>query len=60
CYLARTLTSASYQEIGSYFGNRRHTTCIAAMRKIRKRLEADSEFRDLVDRLAEKISRCPS
>lgn len=59
CYLARTLTSASYQEIGSYFGNRRHTTCIAAKRKIKKRLETDREFRDLVDRLSEEIRQSP-
>jgi len=60
CYLARTLTAASYQEIGDHFGNRRHTTCIAAMRKIKRRLETDSEFSCLVDRLSEEIRRNPS
>ena len=53
CYLARTLTGASYQEIGDYFGNRRHTTCIAANKKIKARIEKDSEFRDLVEGLSE-------
>ncbi|MCP4366464.1 MAG: chromosomal replication initiator protein DnaA, partial [Planctomycetes bacterium] len=53
CYLARTLTGASYQEIGDYFGNRRHTTCIAATKKIEARIEKDSEFRDLVERLSD-------
>lgn len=55
CYLARTLTDASYKEIGSHFGNRRHTTCIAAMKKIRRRLETDSKFRSLVDALIEEL-----
>lgn len=59
CYLARTLTNASYQEIGSHFGNRRHTTCIAAMKKIKKRLETDSKFHSLVDTLLEEIRHSP-
>lgn len=53
CYLARTLTRASYQEIGDYFGNRRHTTCIAAIKKIESRIKKDSEFCDLVERLSD-------
>ncbi len=55
CYLCRTLTDASYQEIGDYFGKRRHTTCMAAIKKIKKRLNEDREFRELVDVLSETV-----
>ena len=55
CYLARLHTTASYQEIGCYFGNRRHSTCISAIKKIKTRLKEDKEFRELVESLSEAI-----
>jgi chromosomal replication initiation ATPase DnaA len=40
-YLARILTQASYPAIGRVIGNRDHTTCLHAVRKVIKRLEND-------------------
>lgn len=40
-YLAREHTGLSYKEIGSYFGDRDHTTVLHGYRKILKELEGD-------------------
>jgi chromosomal replication initiator protein len=41
-YLARKHTSATYSEVGTYFGGRNHSTAVAAEKKVRQWLEADS------------------
>jgi chromosomal replication initiator protein len=40
-YLARKHTSATYSEVGTYFGGRNHSTAVAAEKKVRLWLEAD-------------------
>jgi chromosomal replication initiator protein len=38
-YLARKHTSATYTEVGAYFGGRNHSTAVAAEKKVRRWLE---------------------
>lgn len=53
--LCRGMTSKSYPQIGNAFGDKDHTTCLYAYRKI-KRLEAeDQNYAKLLDELREKI-----
>lgn len=54
-YFAKTLTDASYQEIGRYFGNKRHTTAMFATNKITEKINTDIEFNSLAKRLSKKI-----
>jgi chromosomal replication initiator protein len=54
-YIAKRLTDASFQEIGQYFGNKRHTTAIFAINKIKEKIKSDIEFRYLTESLIEKI-----
>ncbi len=56
-YLAKTLTDASYQEIGQYFGKKRHTTAIFAINKIKNKVENDIELRSRIENLIKKISK---
>lgn len=55
-YLAKTLTNASFQEIGSYFGDKRHTTAIFAINKIKGEIKNNVEFRLHTDDLIKKIN----
>ncbi|MCP5003314.1 MAG: chromosomal replication initiator protein DnaA [Planctomycetes bacterium] len=55
-YLAKTLTDSSYQEIGKFFGNKRHTTAIFAIKKIKNRMEIDNDFRSQAESLSRKIN----
>jgi chromosomal replication initiator protein len=41
-YLARKNSSFTYREIGSYFGNRNHSTVIAGEKKIESLIKYDS------------------
>jgi chromosomal replication initiator protein len=43
-FLARKHTAAAYSEIGRHFGGRNHSTAVAAEKKIRQWLQADSEL----------------
>ncbi len=54
-YIAKKLTHASYQEIGKYFGNKRHTTAIFAINKVKEKIKNDVEFRYLTESLIRKI-----
>ncbi|MFH1744283.1 MAG: chromosomal replication initiator protein DnaA, partial [bacterium] len=47
-YLSRTLTTHSLPEIGTFFGNKDHTTVLFAFRKIEKQMNGDSEFRGFI------------
>jgi len=40
-YVARKHTSATYTEVGAYFGGRNHSTAVAAEKKVRQWIEAD-------------------
>jgi chromosomal replication initiator protein len=59
-YLARKHTTAAYTEIGRHFGNRTHSTVVAAEKKVRQWLKDDGvlalgrvhiRVRDLVERV---------
>jgi chromosomal replication initiator protein len=54
-YIAKKLTNASYQEIGQYFGKKRHTTAIFAVNKVKEKIKNDVEFRYLTESLIRKI-----
>lgn len=50
-YLAKVLTESSYQEIGKYFGNKRHTTVIFAIKKIKEKCKSSAEFQSHIENL---------
>ncbi len=50
-YLAKELTESSYQEIGKYFGNKRHTTVIFAIKKLKEKNKSSAEFRSHIENL---------
>jgi len=50
-YLAKVLTESSYQEIGKYFGNKRHTTVIFAIKKIKEKSKGSAEFQSHIENL---------
>jgi chromosomal replication initiator protein len=58
-FLARKHTSASYSEIGRYFGGRNHSTVVAAQRKVQVWLRAEKQssllpgFETVADLLAD-------
>lgn len=54
-YLARCFTRESFPQIGMTFGGRDHTTVIAAVDKIRKRLEEDPQLRGEVEEIERAI-----
>lgn len=54
-YLARTLTQASFQQIGRYFAGRDHTTVAHACRKTERLLASDGFIRSAVDHLRDRL-----
>ncbi|HYT90754.1 MAG TPA: chromosomal replication initiator protein DnaA [Gemmataceae bacterium] len=65
-YLARKHTSATYTEVGLYFGGRNHSTAVAAEKKVRQWLEDDATLtlgerqvrvRELVERIEHELLR---
>ncbi len=48
-YLSRRLTACAYSEIGQYFGNRNHSTVMAAERKVRRLIDQEGEIRVCAD-----------
>jgi chromosomal replication initiator protein len=65
-YLARKHTSATYSEVGAYFGGRNHSTAVAAEKKIRQWLQDNGKLhvgqsqvpvRDLVERIERELLR---
>lgn len=63
-YLSRRLTTSAYSEIGSYFGGRKHTTAIAAEKKINEQVQGSETIRvglstwklsELVETLSQQI-----
>jgi len=56
-YLAKVLTESSYQEIGRYFGNKRHTTAIFAINKVKEKMNSNVEFRSRIENLIRIIKK---
>lgn len=54
-YLTKELTESSYQEIGKYFANKRHTTVIFAINKIKEKMKSSNEFRSYTENLVKII-----
>jgi chromosomal replication initiator protein len=55
-YLCKEHTGASYPELGRAFGNRDHTTAMAAHRKIRGLRETDPRFALRLAALEEQVA----
>jgi chromosomal replication initiator protein len=65
-YLARKHTAATYTEIGKHFGNRTHSTVVAAEKKVRQWLQDDGvlalgerqlHVREVVERVERELVR---
>ncbi|MEP4076499.1 chromosomal replication initiator protein DnaA [Haloferula sp.] len=56
-YLSRTLTKSSLVEIGEAFGGRDHGTVIHAVKKVRERIELDTETNDQIQRIVGDLRR---
>lgn len=56
-FLSRKLTQHSYPEIGTFFGNKDHTTVLFACNKIEKELENDEQLKAHIDQLSESFTR---
>ena len=56
-YLCRTLTKASFPEIGAKFGGKDHSTVIHAFRQIEKRVAEDREIQKVIDTLINEIQK---
>jgi chromosomal replication initiator protein len=65
-YLARKHTSATYLEIGQYFGGRNHSTAVAAEKKVRQWLQENGHLqlgdravpvREVVERVERELLR---
>jgi len=56
-YLCRTLTKASFPEIGSKFGGKDHSTVIHAFRQIEKKINEDQEIKRGVETLINELQK---
>jgi chromosomal replication initiator protein len=65
-FLARKHTAASYAALGGHFGQRNHSTAVAAEKKVRQWLQEDAELalgerpirvRELVERVERELLR---
>jgi len=54
-FLTRRLTQMSYQEIGDYFGGRNHATVIAAVKRIKQRMDADTHYRKKLENIEKNL-----
>lgn len=54
-YLARNLTETSLHRIGTYFGNRDHTTVAHGCRKTEERMQSEPAIRDAVAELQTRL-----
>lgn len=50
-YLARTLTNASFPEIGTQFGNKDHSTVIHSVNKIDNLYKTDQSVKDVIEKI---------
>lgn len=53
-YLCRDILGLSYPALGRLFGNRDHSTALYAVKKVRRTMATDVEFRHMVDALKKK------
>ncbi len=56
-YLCRTMTKASYPEIGTKFGGKDHSTVIHAFRQIEKKLSEDRDLKNVLDSLRNELQK---
>ena len=56
-YLCRTLTKASFPEIGAKFGGKDHSTVIHAFRQIEKKVAEDREIQKVIETLINEIRK---
>jgi chromosomal replication initiator protein len=63
-YLARKHTSASFSEVSSYFGNKTHSSAVAAEKRVRVWIEQNETVkagdrawraRDILDRIEREL-----
>lgn len=54
-HLIRKLMGKSLPGIGKAFGHRHHTSVLHGLRKVEKRMEGDSEFRNAIDQLTKVL-----
>ncbi len=54
-YLIRERLSASFPEIGQFFGGRDHTTVLYAVQKVQKQLQSDPKLKAAVEELREQF-----
>ncbi len=56
-YLSRKLTRHSFPEIGTFFGNKDHTTVLFAFNKIEKGIEEDNKLREVINLISDSFSK---
>lgn len=56
-YLSRKLTHHSYPEIGTFFGNKDHTTVLFACNKIEQEMQKDNQLKSSIEQITELFSR---
>ncbi|MDD3852411.1 MAG: chromosomal replication initiator protein DnaA [Syntrophomonadaceae bacterium] len=54
-YLCRSLTDASFPQIGDQFGGRDHTTVIHSVEKMEREIQTDTELADIIEMLGHKF-----
>jgi len=56
-YLIKTKLDWSYQQIGNYFGSKKHTTVMFAIKKIKDQIDSDNQFKMFMETLQERIEK---
>ena len=65
-FLARKHTSATHGEISTYFGNKTHSTAVAAEKRVRAWIQKNEQVkagdrtwkaRDLIDRIVRELEK---
>jgi chromosomal replication initiator protein len=56
-YLCRTMTSASFPEIGEKFGGKDHSTVIHACRQIEKKYKEDRELKNIIESIRNQLQK---
>lgn len=56
-YLIKTLLDWSYQQIGDYFGSKKHSTVMFAIKKVKEQIDNDRQFKSFVEMLTERIKK---
>ena len=56
-YLCRSMTKASFPEIGTKFGGKDHSTVIHAFRQIEKKSSEDRDLKNIIDSLRNELQK---